>query len=87
MQQDLLSVPEEYKGFANVFSKRKADTLAPHQPYDLKINLLEGQSPPPGLVYSLSQSELSELCEFLDEHLIRQGLTQLKGKVMMTILT
>ena len=29
-QQDLLSVPEEYKGFADVFSKKKADTLALH---------------------------------------------------------
>ena len=30
MQQDLLSVLEVYKGFADVFNKRKADTLAPH---------------------------------------------------------
>ena len=68
-QQDLLSVPEEYRGYSDVFSKKKADTLAPHQPYDLKINLMEGAEPPPGAVYSLSQSELRELCEFLDKHL------------------
>ena len=68
-QEDLLSVPEEYRDFPDIFSKKKADTLAPHRPYNLKINLQEGQSPLPGVVYSLLQSELSELCEFLDKHL------------------
>src|ERR1700730_2868054 len=29
-QQDFLSVPEEYRGYSDVFSKMKADTLAPH---------------------------------------------------------
>ena len=29
-QQDLLSVPEEYRGYSDVFSKKKVDTLAPH---------------------------------------------------------
>src|ERR1700726_2685002 len=53
-QQDLLSVPEEYRGYSDIFSKKKADTLAPHRPYDLKINLVEGTEPPPGAVYSLS---------------------------------
>src|ERR1700731_4041790 len=52
-----------------IFSKKKADTLTLHQPYDLKINLVEGAEPPPGVVYSLLQSELCKLHEFLDEHL------------------
>ena len=30
---------------------------------------MEGAKPPPGVVYSLSQSELCKLHEFLDEHL------------------
>src|SRR3984893_15499369 len=68
-QQDLLSVPEEYRGYSDVFSKKKVDTLTPHRPYDLKINLVEGAKPPPGPVYSLSQSELGGWREFLDEHL------------------
>ena len=38
---DLSSVPEEYHDFADVFSKAKAEKLAPHQPYNLKINLEE----------------------------------------------
>jgi len=66
---DLSSVPEEYHEFADVFNKKKADTLPPHRPYDLKINLEEGSSPPVGHMYSVSQSELQTLREFIDEHL------------------
>jgi len=39
---DLYNVPSEYHKFADVFSKTKAETLPPHHPYDLKINLEEG---------------------------------------------
>ena len=66
---DLSCIPEEYHEFAEVFSKAKADTLAPHRPYDLKINLEEGSNPPFGPIYSMSPSELQSLREFLDEHL------------------
>ena len=66
---DLADIPEEYHDFADVFSKKKADTLAPHRPYDLKIDLEEGTSPPIGPMYSLSQSELGSLREFIDEHI------------------
>ena len=66
---DLSSVPKEYHDFANVFSKAKAEKLAPHRPYDLKINLEEVTSPPIVLMYPLSQSELEVLRNFLDDHL------------------
>ena len=66
---DLSNVPEEYHEFADVFSKVKADTLAPHCPYDLKINLHEGASLPINPMYSLSQSKLTTLQEFIDKHL------------------
>src|SRR5271167_276442 len=66
---DLSHVPEEYHDYADVFNKAKADTLAPHHPYDLKIEIEEGASPPIGPMYSLSQSELATLREFIDEHL------------------
>jgi len=60
---DLSNVPEEYHEFADVFDKAKAQTLAPHRPYDLKINLEEGYTPPLRQVYSLSQTELKVLRE------------------------
>ena len=54
---DLSNVPSEYHKFADVFSKTKAETLPPHRPYDLKINLKEGTQPPVDPIYSLSASE------------------------------
>jgi hypothetical protein len=62
-------VPDVYHEFTDVFSKVRADTLAPHRPYDIKINLEEGASPPISPIYSLSASELKALPEFIDEHL------------------
>ena len=66
---DLSSIPQEYHDYADVFSKAKADTIAPHRPYDLKINLDPDASPPISHMYSLLQSELKSLQEFIDEHL------------------
>jgi len=66
---DLTVIPEEYHGFADVFSKTKADRLPEHRPYDLKINTPEGTTPPLGPIYSLSAVELQTLREFIDEHL------------------
>jgi len=66
---DLSNVPSEYHKFANIFSKTKAETLPPHRPYDLKINLEEGAQPPVGPIYSLSASEQEALKEFIEENL------------------
>ena len=66
---DLSNVPEEYHDFTDIFSKAKAEKLALHWPYDLKINLEEGTSPLIIPMYPLSQSELEVLRSFLDDHL------------------
>jgi hypothetical protein len=52
-----------------VFSETRADQLTPHHPYDLKINLVEGTEPPLRPMYSLSQSELQTLWEWIDENI------------------
>lgn len=62
-------VPLEYHSFLDVFSKAKADTLPPHRPFDHHIPLEEGKQPPWGPVYSLSETELGSLREYLDENL------------------
>ena len=54
-------VSPDYHEFTDVFSKTHASTPALHRPYDLKIELEEGTTPPFGLIYSLSQSELKSL--------------------------
>ncbi|KIK72617.1 hypothetical protein PAXRUDRAFT_21777 [Paxillus rubicundulus Ve08.2h10] len=66
---DLSAVPPEYHNFTDVFSKSKASQLAPHREHNLKIDLEEGASPPLGIIYSLSTTELDSLRAFLDEHL------------------
>ena len=61
-------VLKEYHNFADVFSKSKAGILADHRPYDLKITLEDGASPPLRPIYSLSQEELLALRKFIDEN-------------------
>jgi hypothetical protein len=65
---DLSSIPEEYHEFSDVFSKGKVETLPEHRPYDLKIDLEEGQAPSPGRMYSLSPSELGPLQTFIEDN-------------------
>ena len=43
--------------------------LPPHQPYDAKIKLCDGQLPLVGPIYSMSEVELKALWECLDEML------------------
>ncbi|KAJ3553524.1 hypothetical protein NP233_g12624 [Leucocoprinus birnbaumii] len=66
---DLSFVPSKYHNFADVSSKSKANKLPPHCPYDLKINLKEGTSPPVSTIYLLLQVELQVLQEFIDKNL------------------
>jgi len=66
---DLDIVPQEYRDYADVFSKAKASELPPHHDYNLKIDLEEGTSPPLGTLYSLSLVELSTLRIFIDKNL------------------
>ena len=69
---DLSGVPEDFHDFADVFDAAGAETLPPHRPYDLKINLEDGATPPLGPIYSLSELELSTLRDFIDEN-VRSG--------------
>src|SRR6266436_2190229 len=64
-EDPLNRVPQEYHKFHNVFSGEKANALAPHQPYNLKINLEEGTKLFHRPIYLLSPPELTALREFL----------------------
>jgi len=66
---DLSNVPSKYHEFADIFSKTKAEVLASHHSYGLKINLEEGAQPLIGPIYSLSASEQEALKEFIEENL------------------
>jgi len=66
---DLSAILEEYHEYANVFSKSKAETLAPYCPYNLRIDLEKDSHPPIGTIYLLSKFEQETLKEFIDENL------------------
>src|SRR5258705_3943117 len=61
-------IPVDYHEFHEEFSGTKANTLPPHQPYNLQISLEEGAKPFHRPIYSLSPLELAALREFLEEH-------------------
>ena len=63
---DLSNVPSEYYKFTNVFSKIKAEFLAPYCLYDLKINLKEDAQPLVGPIYFLLASKQEALKEFIE---------------------
>jgi len=66
---NLSSIPEEYHEYADVFSKSKAETLTPHHPYDLQIDLKKDSHPLVGTIYFLSKFKQETLKEFIDENL------------------
>lgn len=64
---DLSGVPEEYQDLGMVFSRARAASLPPHRPYDCAIDLVPGNTPPRGRLYSLSAPEREALESYLSE--------------------
>ena len=62
-------IPTEYREFDDIFDIKSSESLPPHRPYDLKIELEEGTEPPLGRLYPLSQREQEALRDFLDKQL------------------
>ena len=63
------TVPVKYHDFLDVFSEVEANSLPTHGPHDHHIPIVEGKSPPFGPIYSLSQTELEVLSDYLKENL------------------
>ena len=68
----LREVPQEFRQFVGIMGKEAADALPAHAPYDMKIELKEGESAPWGPIYPLSELELETLREWLKE-MMRTG--------------
>jgi len=66
---DFSNIPFGYHKFANIFSKAKAEVLAPHRSYDFKINLEEGAQPLVGPIYLLLASKKEALKKFIEKNL------------------
>lgn len=62
-------VPAPYWDFLDVFSKKGAETLPPHRPYDCPIELLPGAEVPFGRIFPLTEQELDTLKIYIDENL------------------
>ena len=80
------SIPEQYKDFQDVFQKKNADILPEHRPYDCAIDLQEGTQPPFGPIYNLSQTELTELRQYIDENLAKNFIRHSKSPAGAPIL-
>ncbi len=64
-------LPRRYHEFLDVFSRKDADTLPPHRPYDHAIKLKEGLQPPSTALYGMSRDEILELRRYLDDNLAK----------------
>jgi len=64
-------LPQCYHDYLDVFSKKAADKLPEHRPYDHKIILESGKSPTAGPLYNMSQDELLVLRKYLDDNLTK----------------
>ena len=76
---DVINIPTELQEFADVFDEGLSDELAPHRPYDLKIELEEGaMQPKPAKGYPLSPNDQKLMDEFLDKAL-EDGIIQISN--------
>ena len=79
-------VPAEYHEFLPLFSETLAKNLPPHWPYDHKIPLREGFTPPFGPLYSMSRTELQRLKEWLEENLSKGFIKASSSPAALPIL-
>jgi hypothetical protein len=52
-----------------MFEKKNANTLLEHHPYACTIDLEKGTQLPFRSIYNMSQDELANLCEYIDQNL------------------
>jgi len=83
---DFSSIPEEYHEYANVFSKSKAETLTPHHPYDLQIDLEKDFYPPVRTIYFLFKFKQEALKEFIDKNLTNRLIRSISSPHRVPVL-
>jgi hypothetical protein len=62
-------IPWQYRDFQTIYNGETANALPPHRSYDHAIDLKDGEQPPWGPIYALSEKELSVLKDYLKEML------------------
>ena len=79
-------LPKLYTAFLNVFSRKEADTLPKHGPYDHTIHLKEGTQAPVSTLYSMSRDEALELRWYLDENLSKEFIRASRSDAAAPVL-
>ena len=81
-------MPAEYKDFADVFSKKKSDTLSPRRACDHKIEIVEGKKKPEGRghLYHMPLKKLDMLRDHLQEHLAKEFIIPSKAAYTSSVL-
>ena len=69
-----VTLPQEYKQFAPVFSKKATTSLPPSWSYDHEINLNNNFVPKIGKLYPLTPDEQKATENFIDEHLASEKI-------------
>src|SRR6266566_2610671 len=64
-------VPKEYHGFYKMFDEEFSKALPPRRPYDHTIPIKEGNEPPFGALYGMSQEELKALKEYIEDNMTK----------------
>ena len=67
----LAKLPREYHDLWEVFEPCQAETLPPHRPFDHKIDLIAGKTPPYSHNRAFSPKELLVIRKYLDDHLAK----------------
>jgi hypothetical protein len=62
-------IPWQYRDFQTIYNSETANTLPTHRSYDHAIALKDGDQPPRGPIYALSEKELSVLKDYLKKML------------------
>ena len=79
-------IPDKYSEFVEVFSKTKADTLAPHRSIDHAIDLEPGCKIPYGRIYNLSEVELKTLKAYIETNLANGFIQRSSSQAAAPIL-
>ena len=83
---DPTELPFELQAFKDVFNPVSAVILPPSRRTDHAIDLLPEMSPPYGGIYPLSQNELKELREYIDDSLAKKRIRPSKSPAGAPIL-
>jgi hypothetical protein len=86
ISEPLERVPPEFRQYLDIMGKEAADALPEHRSYDHEIQLKDGEVPPWGPIYPLSEVELETLREWLKEMMKTEKICRSTSSAVTPIL-